>query len=44
MQKKKLYREYTIAGIYKDDTVAVLPLGPWIYILEVEAKNYESEI
>lgn len=29
-KKKKLYREYPIAGIYTDHTVAVLPLGPWI--------------
>lgn len=29
MQKKKIfYSEYPIAGVYKDDTVATLPLGP----------------
>lgn len=28
MQKKILYREYPIAGTYKEDTVAILPLGP----------------
>ena len=24
-----VYKEYPIAGIYKEDTIAILPLGSW---------------
>lgn len=40
-KKKKspiVHEEYPIAGVYKEDTIVILTLGPWVY-----SRNRSSE-